>query len=55
MSVGNFLGWILIAFGGMLGFLLGGCGIGGASILNAMAFIIAGIPILLGLLLMDDD
>ncbi len=55
MSVGNFLSWILIALGIMLGFLLGGCGIGREKGLNVMAFIVAGIPILIGSLLMDDD
>ncbi len=51
MNVGKFLGWILIAIGGMLGFLLGGCILGGPKELMIISSIVAGIPIFFGCLL----
>ncbi len=51
MNAGEFLGWILIALGVMLGFLLGGCILGDPKELMIISSIVAGIPIFFGYLL----
>lgn len=54
MSIGDFLGWILIALGILLGLFAGGCTITGEKSLSLILFFVAAIPIVIGSLLMDD-
>jgi len=59
MNAGTFLGLILITIGVMIGFVLGGCSFTGLFYASkewlVTVFIVAGIPILIGILLIDTD
>ncbi len=59
MDTGTFLGLALITIGGLIAFLLGGCSFTGLFGVSkewlVTVIIVAGIPILIGILLIDTD